>query len=147
MTKFPFVLLIAASVLSCNEGVSGFNAEAGSTVSVPASQTVKITGTFNVIWDLSVTTSAGTPANGIQVQLICTNCTLLDRPNGDGGTITTDNLSEFQAVPIPHIVKTNARGGYQLIVQIQPPANIGATTYDAQVSSDIGVGGAVNTIT
>lgn len=101
----------------------GVNAPEGSTVSLPADDTVK-TNVFPVrywitltVYGPNVTGSGGgetivgtAPLSFIQVQLICTTgCTLYDKTSGDWIT----PASTMESKTIPYFIKTNKYGWYQ----------------------------------
>ena len=119
---------------------TGFNAEQGSSVSVPEGGSVEIaSGSVFYFYTLQLFTPAIEPANGIEAQVICFQCTIRDTAAADGGPIRS--IGDTSAVGDPYFVKTNARGVYQLIIQVDAPSNFGLTEYTAVVSVDIGVAG------
>lgn len=133
------IAALALAVGSCGDAnVKGFNAPVGYTVVMPEDISVSIASTLNIITTVQVLDTDNKPANGIQVQLVCTQCALLDKAtNPDGSPIQgSDTLA---AVMNPYIVKTGSSGTYQFVAQVQAPAALGLKSYDAQLAADIGV--------
>lgn len=140
--------VLSILALSCNVAPDGYNAPAGSEVTLPEDATVATDSEFFLIITLNVTipigvatsttTAASGPGDNIYVVGICTACTIYDW-TGDDGRAQMD-MTKISAVANPYPFKTNKQGSYTLVVGVEAPANLGvADTYDAQFSANIGV--------
>jgi len=146
-TSVIFLVGLFFSVSACNDALDGFGSEAGSTVSVPGSVSAPTQGTFfNVFYDIQVADSFGQPANGRQVQLVCTRCTFFDTPAADGGPFTNEKIAAAVDVGNLYFIQTNSLGGYQVLVNVQAPSNFAETSYTATVTANIGVSTAQTSI-
>jgi hypothetical protein len=123
---------------SCNEGVNGFNAPTGSSVTLPDGGSSKIFVDTFVFISGHVVLDSGVPGNSIDVRLFCENCDLYDTdPPGRTDEITDTSELVFQG-PIYNI-KTNDRGGFDIVVLLRTPSFYGLTSYEASLTADIGV--------
>jgi hypothetical protein len=135
------VLVLGSLVLtfSCNEAADGFNAETGSSVGIRVSGGSSTNEDLLLPVTVSVNSSLGTPANGIQVKLNCTIfCEFFDRAPGEDETIC--DLSRVVAiVDDVFVFQTGNRGAYDLCVRMPAPANVGLSSYTETLTANIGV--------
>lgn len=124
---------------------TGYNAPAGSSVTVPDGGDVKIPagGAVAYIVDVLVTNPDGDPLNDIQMQMGCFQCEIYDKTDGSD-YIVSDTPLEWKATP--YMVKTNVMGFYQVEVIVVSPSFYGVEDYDADFWANIGFGSQIMTI-
>jgi hypothetical protein len=150
------LIIFGIFVVSCGKAeYAGYTAPAGSEITMPESGVVVIPAgasmyviidilvegpvfdpgrTVNEFPEGEILTTNILPLSNIQVQFICFNCEIYDKPS-DIDYIAAD--TPLEAKPSPYLVKTNSQGGYQLAVLLTSPADIGLTTYKAKLSGNI----------
>jgi hypothetical protein len=137
------VLSLGLLLMSCNAAPDGFNAPLNSTVSVPDSVDIKMSGPeVRIITDVSVAGPIGVsggvgPLNDIFVTATCFNCMIYDWP---AGTDHVDaSLAELQGSS--YTFTTDRRGRYTLVVWVDNPQSgpLGVSSYEATFTASIGV--------
>ncbi len=136
---------LAFAGLSCNDAADGFNAEAGSTVKVPADTTITTSGGVLFLYSAFVVRKDGSPGNNIQIRFFANNgCRLYDKAANEA--VIIPDLARLQEVDsASYFVTTDTDGKYQIVVRIDPPSTFGLTKYTCQVFVDIGVASGTTT--
>lgn len=137
---FSLGMFVALAGLSCNDAPVGHNAESGASISISACPAISTNTNGLVLLTAFVKNSRGEPAQGYQIQFVCTTCDIYDRAPDEN--VTSPDLARLQAVSNPYFVASDSRGMYQLVVGVTAPANLGLGSYSATLAADIGVASA-----